>query len=175
MKNALASTAADMSHVSCHSSMLLFASLTFRSTRRFHHRTAVIKIGVAALNRFIRDNVGHEHSGVEGNDIRAWRNAFCAESPLLAVIMDTAAGFPFLGNQQQGPAPVAHHAVPHWHAAIMLRRLAHVERVLDKSPYQSSTPKKPVGCNTVHLDNALHFQPKQYSLGSTRSQAGRHQ
>jgi hypothetical protein len=37
--------------------------------------------------------------------------------------MDTA-GFPLLWNQQQGPAPVAHYSVPHWHAVIMLRRLA---------------------------------------------------
>jgi hypothetical protein len=78
--------------------MLLLDSLTFRSIRRFHNWMAVIEIGVAALNRFIRDNVGHEHSGVEGNDIGAWRNAFCAKSSELAVIMDTA-GFPLLWNQ----------------------------------------------------------------------------
>ena len=51
--------------------------------------------------------------------------------------MDTAAGFPFLGNQQQGSTAVAHDAVPHWHAVIMLRRTDQVERVLDKSPYHS--------------------------------------
>jgi hypothetical protein len=60
--------------------------------------------------------------------------------------MDTAAGFPFLGNQQQGPAAVAHHSVPHWHAVIMLRRTDQVERVSDKSPYRSlridSSPRK---------------------------------
>jgi hypothetical protein len=55
--------------------------------------------------------------------------------------MDTA-GFFFLANQQQSPAPVAHDSVPHWHAVIMLRRSEQVECGIDKSPYHSLTAQK---------------------------------
>jgi len=81
-------------------------------------------MGIAAPNGLIGDYVGQEHSGVEGDDIGTRWNAFCPEPSPGAIVIDTVTGFPFFGNQEQFAAAVARNAIPHWHAAIMLRQLA---------------------------------------------------
>jgi hypothetical protein len=87
----------------------------------FRNRTAFIKTSIAALNGLVSNHVGHKHSAVKKNDVGARWNTFCRETPARAVITDTA-GFPFLGNQKELPAPIAHEPISHWHFAIMLRR-----------------------------------------------------
>src|SRR5262249_10654277 len=100
---------------------LIFISLIeLPVSRDFRNRTAMVKIDVATLNGFIGDHVGHEHSGVKVDGIRARWNAFYSECSLLAVIADST-GFPVVGNQMQRPAVVAHNPIPHWHIPIMLR------------------------------------------------------
>ena len=86
----------------------------------FRDRTAIINLGVSALNGFIRDHIGHEHSALEVDDIGAGGNADGLEFAPHAVITDTA-GFLFAGNEMQLPAPVARDSIPYWHA-IMLRQ-----------------------------------------------------
>jgi len=46
---------------------------------------------------------------------------------------------------------------------------------LKPAPQRQTTGGVSDGCSKVHPDNFLHFQLMQDSLGSTRSQAGRHQ
>jgi hypothetical protein len=67
---------------------------------------------MAALNSFLCNDVGQDHSPLETNDIGARRNALYNELPTQTVITD-AAGFPLAGNQMQLPAPVAHDPTPH--------------------------------------------------------------
>src|SRR5215813_600088 len=68
------------------------------------NRTAIVKIGVTALNGIIGNHVGHEHSPVKKDLIGTRRNAHYHEFLSQAVITDTA-GPSFLGNQMQLPAP----------------------------------------------------------------------
>jgi hypothetical protein len=45
---------------------------------------------------------------------------------------------------------------------------------LKPAPQRQTAGGLPDGCSTVHPDNFLHFQLKQDSLGSTRSQVDRY-
>jgi len=85
------------------------------------NRTAIVNIGVSALNGFIGDHVGHEHCALEIDGIGARRNAPGREFAPLAVITNMV-GFSSAGNEMQLPAPVAHDPIPHWHVVIMIRR-----------------------------------------------------
>ena len=60
---------------------------------------------------------------------------------------------------------------------VWFRRVANLHRLpltSFEAPPRQTTGGLPDGCSTAHPDNLLHFQLKQDSLGSTRSQAGRH-
>src|SRR5215468_8721191 len=102
------------------------------------NRTAIVNIGISALNGFIRDHVGHQHSALEVDGIRARRNAYGFKFAPPAVITDTA-GVPLGGDEMQLPAPLAHDPIPRWHAAIMLRPTRAVSGLV-QIPFYSLTP-----------------------------------
>jgi hypothetical protein len=100
----------------------------------FRNRTAIVNIGIAALNSFLRDNIGQQHSALEGNVIGARWNALYREFSSQTVITDTT-GFSLTGNQMQLPAPIADDPIPHCHVAIMLRQPEQF-RIVDESLWQ---------------------------------------
>ena len=93
----------------------------------FSDGTAIPKVGVPALEIFVRNNAGRKHSALKGDGVDTRQNTGNFEFSSGAVITDAAA-FSFAANEMKFAVSTAHDSKPNWHLVIMLREEASIEK-----------------------------------------------